>query len=134
MKRSHMNVDTLMTTAVIALRASDTVHRAREEMANASIHHIPITDGKNHVVGVISDRDLVRAHSERMPLGEIMSRNVRTVRPTTAAHEAATLMLDLRIGSLPVVNDEEELVGVITETDFLAVAQRALQGAPLQLM
>jgi len=126
-----MTVDTLMTTAVISLHASDTVHRAREEMANASIRHIPIVDGANHVVGVISNRDLSRAPAERTALGQIMSTDVQTVRPGTPAHEAASLMLELRIGSLPVVNDEEELVGVITETDFLQVARQALEGAPL---
>jgi CBS domain-containing protein len=120
-----------MTTAVIALHPRDTVHRAREEMLHASIRHIPIVDESNHVVGIISDRDLVRAHSERTPLGEIMSGDVQTIRPSTPAYEAAATMLELKIGSLPVVNDEEELVGVITETDFLVVAREALQGHPI---
>jgi CBS-domain-containing membrane protein len=60
-----------------------------------------------------------------------MSRRVRTVRPETPAHEAAALLLEFRIGSLPVVSDEEQLIGVITETEFHAVAERALRGEPL---
>ena len=61
----------------------------------------------------------------------MMTRAVRTVRATTPAHEAATLMIEQKIGCLPVVGEDEQLVGIITETDFLEVAARALRGAEI---
>jgi CBS domain-containing protein len=60
-----------------------------------------------------------------------MTRGVRIVRPSTPAAEAAALMIELKIGALPVIGEGEQLVGVITETDFLAVAHQALSGMPL---
>jgi CBS domain-containing protein len=58
-----------------------------------------------------------------------MSHHVFTVTVATLAAEAAALMLQYKIGSLPVIGDEEQLVGVITETDLLRVACQALGGA-----
>jgi len=131
--RQRMTVEDLMSTAVIALRASDTVGRVREEMELAEIRHIPVIDDRNHVIGIVSNRDLHRAAKAHAPrrVADVMTRDVRTVRPSTPAAEAAEIMLELKIGSLPVVGDEQQLVGVITESDFLAVAQQALAGLPL---
>jgi CBS domain-containing protein len=128
-----MRVDALMTTAVISLHARDPLSRAREEMETASIRHLPVVDDSNHVLGILSDRDLLRASSRRAstPVALLMTREVVTVRPSTPAHEALAMMMELKIGSLPVVGADEQLVGVITETDFLAVAREALQGHSL---
>jgi CBS domain-containing protein len=131
--RKRMTVEDLMSTAVIALRANDTVGRVREEMELAEIRHIPVIDDRNHVIGIVSNRDLHRAAKAQAPrrVADVMTRDVRTVRPSTPAAEAAAILIELKIGSLPVVGDEEQLIGVITETDFLAVAQQALSGLPL---
>jgi CBS domain-containing protein len=129
--KAAMRVEDLMTTAVVMLHANDTVGRVKAEMSFAQIRHIPVVDEKHRVVGIISDRDLHRAAGKSQGprrVGEIMTRPARTVHPTTPAHQAAALMLELKIGSLPVVNEREELVGVITETDFLSVAHQALRG------
>jgi CBS domain-containing protein len=134
MKRKRLTVEDLMSTAVISLNEVDTVGRAHLEMHVASIRHIPVVDGRNHVVGILSNRDLIRALAEgrtQVPIGQIMTRTVRTVRSTTVAYDAVTMMIDGKIGSLPVVGDDEQLVGIVTETDFLAVAQQALRGLDL---
>lgn len=131
--RKRLSVEDLMSTAVIALHASDTVGRVREEMAIAEIRHIPVIDDKNHVIGIVSNRDLHRAAQAHAPrrVADVMTRQPCTVRPSTPAAEAAAIMIERKIGSLPVVGDDEQLVGVITETDFLAVAHQALSGLPL---
>ena len=130
MRRETLRVEDLMTTAVIALDGTQLIKEAREEMRLAGIRHLPVIDRHEHVIGILSNRDVLGA-PQGGRVAEVMSRHVLTVRPQTPAHEAAALMLHHKIGSLPVVGDEEQLVGVITETDFLGVARRALLGEDL---
>lgn len=125
-------VEDYMSTAVITLKEADTISAANLEMKLAEIRHIPVVDAKGRVVGIVSDRDMLRHASgldgKPIPIASIMTRRVRTVRPTTPAADAAQVLLDHKIGCLPVVGDEEQLVGIITETDFLSIAQQALRG------
>ncbi len=135
MKRQRLTVEDLMTTATISLKEKDTVGRAHLEMHVASIRHIPVVDDANHLVGILSNRDLIGALAEgrsHTPIGEIMTRAIRTVRVSTPAHDAAQAMLDGKFGALPVVGDEEQLVGIVTETDFLEIAVRALRDPKLR--
>ena len=92
MSRRVTRVEDLMTTAVISLHANDTVGRVREEMALADVRHIPVVDDHEHVIGIVSSHDLVRAHDARHPqrIAEIMTRQVRTVRPSTPASTSAS--------------------------------------------
>ena len=133
MKHKKMpTVEDYMSTAVLTLKESDALSAAQIEMQLAEIRHLPVVDKKSHVVGVVSDRDILRnltkIDGKPLPVAQIMSRRVRTVKPTTAAHEAASLMLELKIGCLPVVGDEEQIVGIITDSDFLKIAEQALLG------
>ena len=120
-----------MSTAVISLRATDTVGRVREEMSLADIRHIPVVDEHDHVIGIVSNRDLSRAHDAHKTkrVADIMTHPVQTVRPSTPAADAVAILIERKIGSLPVVGAEQQLVGIITESDFLGVAKRALDGA-----
>jgi len=133
MKQKRMlKVEDLMTTAVLSMKESDTLSAAQLEMKMAEIRHLPVVDAKSHVVGVISDRDVLRVltkiDGKPIPVTQIMSRRVRTATASMPAHEAAALMLENKIGCLPVVNDEQVLVGIVTETDFLKIAEQALLG------
>lgn len=121
-------VEELMTTAVIALHANDSVGAAREQMELARIRHIPVVDAHQRVVGIVSSRDLLKSRPAR-PIRELMTHPVLTVRPDTPAHRAAAILRERKLGSLPVVGDDEQLVCIVTETDFLAVAEAALGGS-----
>src|SRR5262245_33906710 len=124
-----LTVEHLMTTAVISMTARHTLAEAQAQMRLAGIRHLPIVDDRNHVIGILSDRDLLRelGKSKRkdVRIAEVMTHNIRTVRPDTAAHEAAALLIEHKIGSLPVIGPDEQLVGLVTETDFLGVAHEA---------
>jgi CBS domain-containing protein len=120
-----------MTTAVIALRARDSARIARDNMKAAEIRHLPVVDDRNHVVGILSDRDLMTC-ADLTRIADVMTRRVRTVRPDTPAADAVALLIEHKIGSLPVVGTDEQLIGVITETDFLSIAQQALVGASIR--
>jgi CBS domain-containing protein len=131
MKRHHeVLVEELMTTAVISVKAADPLEIARQQMELAGIRHLPVVDESQQVIGILSNRDLLRAsrgkHSSRV--GDHMTIDVVTVSPSSSAAEAATRMQELKIGSLPVVGEDQRLIGMITETDFLGVAARTLRG------
>jgi CBS domain-containing protein len=134
MKPYDLKVSDLMSTALITVTASEPVTEAHAEMELGLIHHLPVIDDRGRLVGVLSDRDLLRAASSKRPrrVAEIMTHDVVTTRPDAPAHEAAAQMLDLKIGALPVVDEHGTLVGLVTQTDYLDLARRALLGLPLE--
>ncbi len=129
MKRKTIRtVEDFMSTAVITLKEGDELSGAQLEMQLADIRHLPVVDKKGHVVGIVSDRDILK-HLDKLadpskptPVAVIMSRRVRTVTPATPAADAASLMVAHKISCLPVVGESEQIVGIITETDFVRIA------------
>ena len=107
MKHHDLKVADLMSTAVVSVRANEPVKEAHAEMEIGVIRHLPVVDDRGRLVGVLSDRDILRSGHAHKPqrVAEIMTREVMTVRPEDAAHAAATAMLDYKISSLLVVDD-----------------------------
>ena len=133
MKPYDLKVADLMSTALLTIKASDTVTEAHMEMELGLVRHLPVLDDRGKLVGVVSDRDLSAvAASKRRKIADLMTRNVLTIRPDAPAYEAAVIMLDHKIGSVPVVDEHGGLVGVVTATDFLDLARRCLLGLPLE--
>jgi len=121
-------IEAVMSTALLTVKDTDLVSSAAQKMEAAGIRHLPVSDAKNHVVGVLSNRDTAAAGKRsKKRVGEVMSREVLTVRPDDPAEKAVQLMIENKIGSVPVVDEEETLIGIVTETDFLQVAWQALR-------
>ncbi len=97
----------------------DTLAEAAAKMHSGNFRHLPIVkDGK--LVGMLSDHD-IRQHQGHLTDTRVtgaMTDNPITVAPDTTMEEAAEIMLDRKIGGLPVV-DKDKLVGIITTTDLL---------------
>jgi CBS domain-containing protein len=129
----HMTVRDLMTTALVTVHGDAALSEAHEAMRLADIRHLPVIDKRGRLIGIVSDRDLahLRGGGKRVAqrVSEVMSRDVVSVAPGTLAREAAALLVDRKIGALPVLDDELALVGVVTETDFLRLVVEALGGA-----
>lgn len=128
-----------MTTSVITARIEDTVDLADIDMKLARIRHIPVIDGDNRVVGVVSDRDLLRALEtlregsyETLIIGAVMTADVSTIAPEAPARDALKIMLEDKIGCLPVVGRDGQLVGLITETDFLRLLFTEMPRGPAE--
>ena len=129
----------LMTESVIALRPDDTLARLRDLFYERRIRHMPIVDGDGQLVGLVSQRDLLRnslvdqvnvpesveqAVLERLQVRDLMTTQVQGVRPDLDIREAAQLMLEHKYGCLPVVDAERRLVGILTEADFVRFLAR----------
>ena len=116
------------------------LRRARRILDQHRIRHLLVVDGKR-LVGIVTDRDIrTAAPSSKSPLTtaereefmdelkvvEVMSRRLITASPDTTIREAARVMVSEKIGCLPVVN-ENQLVGIVTETDLLEILVREEQ-------
>lgn len=113
------------------MKASDTVKHADVDMHLANIRHIPVVDDKGNLVGILSNRDVLRAlgangTGEGIKIGDIMTSNVRTCQEDTPAGKAAEEMMEHKIGALPVVGDAGQLIGLVTETDFVRIVYDTL--------
>ncbi|HBD10233.1 MAG TPA: acetoin utilization protein AcuB [Syntrophobacteraceae bacterium] len=135
-----MYVGWSMKTYLITAPPDTSVLKARELMDQHKISHLPVADGRAHLLGIVTDRDLKQAWAspastlsvyeltyvlQKLTVGNIMTREVVTASPDMTIERAARLIHDHRIGALPVVKDEK-LVGIITSTDLMEVLLMAL--------
>ena len=94
------------------------------------IRHVPVEDKDHRLVGLISYRAVMRfllsgGSTKDTPVSKLMRTDVTTITLETPTLEAIALMERFRIGCLPVMQDER-LVGLITEQDFMAIASKLL--------
>jgi CBS domain-containing protein len=120
---AQRKVAELMTRAIRAVRPDQTIQDAIDVFAGQEFHHIPVTDGAA-LVGVISDRDVLRALLRSQttvdgPIAKIMRSEPFTTGPDATISEATRLLLGHHINSLPVVDRTGALVGMLTTTDLL---------------
>jgi CBS domain-containing protein len=131
--RDMIEVRELMSRDVLTLRESSSVGRAHAEMKLGRIRHFPVIGKNGDVIGIVSNVDIARAlavegRGRAVPVKDIMSKKVYTISEELPASEAAYILRRKRINSLPVLSSDGRLVGIITATDFLEVAEQALEG------
>ncbi len=134
-----MLVKDRMTPNPLTVTLTTPVAEALSFMRQRNVHRLPVLDKKGRLAGIVSEKDLLYASPSpatslsvyeigyllsKLKVEEIMSTDVRTILPQAALEEAAKVMVDNKIGGLPVVDAEGTLVGIITETDvFKATIQ-----------
>ena len=127
-----ITVSEIMTTKPRTMRADDSVAIADWLLALDEIHHVVVVDSLDRVIGIVSDRDLLRAFGGQplpnLPISRIMSRNPQTIAPDVPATEAVERMLRGKFHALPVTDSKGRLVGIVTASDFLDVARWVLYG------
>lgn len=113
-----------MTTSVVCIPPDATVEQARAVMQEHDIRHLPVID-RGRLIGIVARSDLhwpaAAQPARELAVAEVMSEHVIAVTPRTTIENAASLMLANKIGALPVVDEEERLVGILTESDILSV-------------
>lgn len=137
-------VGEVMSREVQTLGRNDQLALADGVMRAARIRHLPVLDEDGALCGIVSQRDMFRgALAQALGYGttaqekvltmlrvkEVMTTEVVSVGPEVPLADAARTMLARKIGCLPVVEDGR-LVGILTESDFVALAARAETGAP----
>ncbi|HEY4481887.1 MAG TPA: CBS domain-containing protein [Candidatus Brocadiaceae bacterium] len=127
-----MQVKDVMKTQLVTLNADSKLGFANDIMYLGRIRHLPVVKGET-VVGILTQRDLYRSSLtsiltnwkenkeflDSIKVSEVMTKNVITVAPDATIEEAAQIMIDKKVGGLPVVKEKNKLVGLITETDVL---------------
>ena len=130
-----MLVKERMTRNPITIRPDMPVTEAQALMKREKIHHLPVLDKDEKLVGIVSEKDLLYASPSpastlsvyemtsllaKLKVEKVMSRNVITVTEDVPLEEAARIMADKGIGGLPIVRGSA-VVGVITESDLFRV-------------
>lgn len=131
-------LDAIMSTDLITLSPSGTLAEARESMKKHRIHHIPVVDDSGELIGLVTLTNVLaatdsvlrktdnRIHAADISIRDVMVTEVATVDRNASLRQAALFLEKHRIGCLPVVEDGK-LCGIITETDFVAVAINLLE-------
>ncbi len=124
-----------MSPHPVTIDADTSVTDALNFMRQNRVRRLPVLDKRGRLIGIVSEKDLLYASPSpattlsvyevsyllsKLRVREVMTREIITVAPDCPLEEAARLMVDHRIGGLPVVQDDQ-LVGIITETDMFKV-------------
>jgi acetoin utilization protein AcuB len=127
-----MRVMDLMSRPPVTIEPGTPVLEARDLMARHRIRHLLVVEGPR-LVGIVTDRDIrlnlpspatslsvweLTYLLARLTVGQVMTKTLIVVEPERDAREAARIMLEHKIGALPVISGDR-LVGIVTESDFL---------------
>ena len=118
-----MNVRMHMSAPPIAITDDTDFKNALGLMQKHRIRRLPVVDAGGVVTGIVAERDLLHAADRYLnspvDVARIMTRHVVTVGDATPVVDAAIMMIERKIGGLPVVDPGRRLLGIITETDLL---------------
>ncbi len=144
-----MQIKDIMITDVVTVSISDSVEHCAKLLQENDISGLPVLDTAGRVAGIVTEGDLIRRASRiKAPgyleilggliylgspkkfvdelqramsheAGQLMSKDVISVRPDDSMEQAATLMVEKGINRLPVIDDEEKLVGIVSRRDIM---------------
>jgi CBS domain-containing protein len=144
-----MRVEDVMTREVATVRSETTLKEAAESLVRRRISGLPVVDAENHVLGVLSEGDIlfkeigeaepksmlerwllfplpdVPSKLEARTAGEAMSAPPVTIGPKRPLTDAANTMIDERVNRLPVVDDAGKLIGIVTRADLVRAFVRS---------
>lgn len=131
-----MLVRNWMTTDLVTAKPDTSLLKLAKMMKDHDIRRIPIVEKDNILIGIVSDRDVRDASPSKATtldmyemhylLAEIKAKDIMTkkpiaIEPTDTVEKAAMIMLDNKIGGLPVIENGKELVGIISDQDVFKV-------------
>ena len=120
----------LMTPNPMTVTPQASIADAWELMRELEIRHVPVVED-GALVGMLSDRDLARLDIARMlamPIVNVMSSDVIAIEPETELSEVVELLLEHKVGALPVIrSDTRKVVGIVSYIDVLRAVQDRLE-------
>ena len=122
----------VMVTAVVILSPTDTFAQAVVTLAKRSFRHLVIVDQDQKVLGIISDRDILRSMAHLTDWHDKLIRDLITAKPITATPQtllsgAISTMISNNISCLPVVTNTGTVCGIVTSIDIMNSYQRLLE-------
>jgi CBS domain-containing membrane protein len=136
-EETMFSIEAIMSTNLITVPPSATLAEARTLMQKNRIHHLPVMEDKK-LVGLLALTNVLaatdsflrddrnRIHANEIIVGDVMVTDVATVNVNARLRQAALFLEKHQIGCLPVI-DDGDVVGIITDTDFVAVAINLLE-------
>ena len=134
-----MKVADIMTKDPLTVAPVETIGQAEDLMNTNKIRQLPVAQGKD-LVGIVTDRDIrsflggslfesveARENALNTKVREIMTTEPMTVSADDDLQEAVELMIEEKIGGIPVVDEAEGLVGIVTYLDVLRCFLKRLQ-------
>jgi CBS domain-containing protein len=117
-------VRTIMTTQVHTLTPDSTLGEARDLLLHKRIHHLPVIDAKNRLVGLVTSWDIFKLGKSEsdyrtMKVSEIMTRRLATLEPSDKIGAVAEVLMEHLFHAIPIVNAQNELEGIVTSYDLL---------------
>ncbi len=128
-----MNVEDIMNETIVAVEMDDSLQVVKEIFDKVRFHHLLVVES-GRLFGVISDRDLLKAlspnigsiaetASDRATLNkrahQIMTRKPVTLSPKARIHDAIEIFINHKISCIPIVDEEEKPIGIISWRDIL---------------
>jgi CBS domain-containing protein len=132
-----MRISDVMTRDVATVRPDQTAREAANFMLNSDAGSIPVTEG-DRLIGMITDRDIAvrgvaKGHGPDTPVRDIMTSGIVCARENDSVEDVASKMSEAQVRRLPVIDDSEKLIGIVSlgdlsrETDG-ETAHHALEG------
>ena len=138
-RNSRLRVDDVMTRDPLTVTATETIGEADDLMSQNKIRQLPVVKGKE-LIGIITDRDIrsflsgsllaspeQREMTLKTRIREIMTSEPITVDPDDDLEEVVELLIEEKVGGIPVVDATEGLVGIVTYVDVLRCFLNRLQ-------
>ena len=137
---SVLKVSNFMTQKVLKAHPDDGIRHTFFRMREDDVRHFPVVDNDNKLIGIISDHDLRRPEwvdeapdishiynlDDDLTVKDLMSTNLVVARTYESLYKVTKVLIEHRFGALPVLNKEDELVGVLSATDLLQALEMLL--------
>jgi CBS domain-containing protein len=144
-----MQVKEIMTSEVVTVSTTDSVEQCAKLLQEHDISGLPVLDEAGKVAGMITEGDLIRRASRvkapgyleilggliylgspkkfvdelqramSLEAGQLMSKNLVSIKPDETVEKAATLMVEKKISRLPVIDENHKLVGIVSRRDIM---------------
>lgn len=111
-------LDRVMTRSLLTAEDKDTCEEALDALEEEDFHHLPVTCADGRLVGVVSDRDLLKKDGHTV--GEVMTTRVLTASPETELQTAAQAMIEEKVHCLVAIDEWQAPIGLLTSYDILS--------------
>ena len=126
-------ISTIMSNTVVVANQFHNFTDVLELFSKHGMHHLPIVNGRNHIIGIISSNDFLKVFSDTKYNGvkitseeldkavnipDLMTKNVVTISPTHTIEQAAKLFAEHKFQAMPVINNSE-IVGILSSKDIM---------------